>query len=112
MQHEHTTFPRRELPPLARVRQRLRTDKIADPTDDVRQKLLGSECLRAIKKGDRIAITAGSRGMGGFVELLIGIVNAVKERGGEPFLIPAMGSHGGAISEGQIEILHRLGVDE
>jgi hypothetical protein len=57
-----------------------------------------------------VAITAGSRGIGGLVELLSGIADAVKSCGGEPFVIPAMGSHGGATAEGQTEILRRLGV--
>ncbi|HYK21360.1 MAG TPA: hypothetical protein VEV42_11540, partial [Pyrinomonadaceae bacterium] len=59
-----------------------------------------------------IAITAGSRGMGGFVELVSGTVDAVRSVGGTPFIIPAMGSHGGATVEGQVEILSRLGVTE
>jgi hypothetical protein len=63
-----------------------------------------------VKPGNRIAITAGSRGIGGFVELLSGVADAVRSAGGEPFLIPAMGSHGGATVEGQTEILRRLGV--
>jgi hypothetical protein len=46
------------------------------------------------------------------VDLLNGIADAVREAGGEPFLVPAMGSHGGATAEGQTEILHRLGVTE
>ena len=79
---------------------------------DVRQKLLDSGLRDKVKPGNRIAITAGSRGIGGFVELLSGIADAVKSCGGEPFIIPAMGSHGGATAEGQAEILHRLGVNE
>jgi hypothetical protein len=63
-----------------------------------------------INPGAKIAITAGSRGIGGFVELLNGIIDAVASAGGKPFLIPAMGSHGGATAEGQTEILRRLGV--
>lgn len=62
--------------------------------------------------GAHIAITAGSRGIGGFVELLAGIADAIKAAGGHPFVIPAMGSHGGAVAEGQREILRRLGVNE
>src|ERR1043165_3183395 len=50
--------------------------------------------------------------MGGFVELLAGIIDTVKAKGAKPFLIPAMGSHGGATEAGQTEILHRLGVKE
>jgi hypothetical protein len=68
--------------------------------------------LSGLVRGARIAITAGSRGMGGFTNLLAGIIDAVKKAGGSPFIIPAMGSHGGAVADGQIEILHRLGVNE
>lgn len=105
-------FPRRAAPNLARVKQRLSAEHIADARVDVKEKLIQSGCLNEIKSGARIAITAGSRGMGGFVELLQGIIDAVKAKGGEPFIIPAMGSHGGATEKGQTEILHRLGVDE
>ena len=50
--------------------------------------------------------------LGSFVELLAGIVDSVRAIGAEPFIIPAMGSHGGAIEDGQTEILRRLGVRE
>src|SRR4051812_7691359 len=89
-------FSRREIPPMARVRQNLPSDHIPDVRSDVRQKLDGSGFLKQIKHGNRIAVTAGSRGIGGFVEMLSGIVDAVKACGAEPFIIPAMGSHGGA----------------
>ncbi len=105
-------FPRRPAPNVARFKHYLPTDHIADPRQEVRQRLLDAGLRDKVKPGNRIAITAGSRGMGGFIELLSGIVDAVKEAGGQPFLIPAMGSHGGAVPEGQTEILHRLGVTE
>jgi hypothetical protein len=105
-------FPCRPVPDLALVKQRLSDERIADVRGDVQKKLHESGCLKDVKLNDRIAITAGSRGMGGFVELLSGIVDAVKAKGGKPFLIPAMGSHGGATEKGQTEILRRLGVDE
>jgi hypothetical protein len=105
-------FPRRPAPPVARVRQHLPTDHLEDPRGYTRQRLLDAGLGEKVKRGQRIAITAGSRGMGGFVELLSGVVDAVKAVGGEPFLIPAMGSHGGATPEGQTEILRRLGVTE
>jgi hypothetical protein len=57
-----------------------------------------------------VAITAGSRGIGGLVELLSGIADAIKACAAEPFIVPAMGSHGGATADGQAEILRRLGV--
>jgi hypothetical protein len=105
-------FPRRPVPKVARVRQHLPAEHIPDVRQETRQRLLDAGLRAKIKPGGRIAITAGSRGIGAFTELLAGIVDAVREAGGEPFLIPAMGSHGGAVSEGQIEILRRLGVTE
>jgi Domain of unknown function (DUF362) len=105
-------LPRRNLPRMAHVRQNLPSDHIEDVRADVKQKLLASDVRQKIKPGNRIAITAGSRGIGAFIELLSGIADAVKSCGGEPFIIPAMGSHGGATPEGQTEILNRLGVSE
>ncbi|HJT65533.1 MAG TPA: DUF362 domain-containing protein [Pyrinomonadaceae bacterium] len=113
MQEKSTIpFPRRQLPPLAYVTQLLPQDHIADVRRETQQRLLQSGFLNSLKPEAQVAITAGSRGMGGFVELLAGIVDAVKAKGGRPFLIPAMGSHGGATEEGQTEILRRLGVTE
>jgi hypothetical protein len=97
---------------MAKVRQKLPSDHIPDVRNDVSQKLLASGLREKVQRGNRIAITAGSRGIGTFVELLAGIADAVKACGGEPFIIPAMGSHGGATPDGQTEILHRLGVNE
>jgi len=105
-------FPRCPLPPLAHVAQLLPRDHIDDVRYQTKQRLLQSGFLNNLKPDARIAITAGSRGMGGFVELLAGIVDAVKASGGQPFIIPAMGSHGGATEAGQTEILERLGVTE
>jgi len=94
------------------VTQLLTRDHVEDVRAETQQRLLQSGLLNSLKPDARIAITAGSRGMGGFVELIGGIVDAVKASGGRPFLIPAMGSHGGATEEGQTEILRRLGVTE
>lgn len=105
-------FPRRPIPKLARIKQNLLTDHIENVRDAVRQRLLQAGLREHLQPGARIAITAGSRGMGGFVELISGTVDAVKTAGGSPFIIPAMGSHGGATADGQVEILRRLGVTE
>src|SRR5437588_2659093 len=105
-------FPRRELPPLARIKQELPKEHVDDVRGEVRQKLMAAGLRDRLKPGARIAITAGSRGMGGFVELVSEIVDTIKMAGGDPFIIPAMGSHGGAIAGGQVEILKRLGITE
>jgi hypothetical protein len=62
--------------------------------------------------GDRVAIAVGSRGVADISILAREVVNAVKSVGGCPFIVPAMGSHGGATAEGQKEVLEQLGVTE
>lgn len=59
-----------------------------------------------------IAITAGSRGIANIVEILKECVSYLKDKGFKPFLVPAMGSHGGATAEGQIDVLMHLGITE
>jgi len=105
-------MPRRPAPPLARVRQGFPAGHIKDVRGETRERLLSSGLLRDVRPGARIAITAGSRGTGGARGLLAGAADAVRAAGGRPFLIPAMGSHGGATPEGQVEILRLLGITE
>jgi len=105
-------LPRTPAPRGVTVNQSLSPSHVEDVRGTTTERLLGAGLREKIKPGARIAITAGSRGIGGFVELLAGISDAVRTAGGEPFVIPAMGSHGGAVPEGQTEILNRLGATE
>jgi hypothetical protein len=105
-------FPTRDIPKLALIKQSLRSDYIDDPRQEVRQKLLAAGLAKKIFPGAHIAITAGSRGTAAFVELVSGIADAIRSAGGKPFIIPAMGSHGGSTPAGQAELLRRLGVSE
>lgn len=74
---------------------------------------LGQEKIASkIKKGDRIAITVGSRGIANIPLITRSIADVVKSRGGIPFVVPAMGSHGGATAEGQREVIEGYGVTE
>lgn len=63
-----------------------------------------------IKPGMSIAITAGSRGIANVDIITKAVVDAVKRRGANPFIVPAMGSHGGATAEGQLEVLEGYGI--
>lgn len=112
MKRRTMPFPAHPLPPLARVRQKFSLEHVADVRGETCRKLLDAGLRDKIKPGARVGITAGSRGMGGFLELLAGIADAIKAAGGKPFVIPAMGSHGGATPSGQTEILKRLGVND
>ena len=68
--------------------------------------------VAGIRPGMRVGITAGSRGVANIALILRAAGEAVRERGGEPFVLPAMGSHGGATAEGQVEVLAGYGVTE
>ena len=63
-------------------------------------------------EGKRIAITGGSRGIKGIADVLRGTVKELKSRQAHPFVVPAMGSHGGASAEGQRKVLESIGIDE
>src|SRR5690606_15510277 len=65
-----------------------------------------------VTPGMTVAVGAGSRGLTGRVELVRGTVAALRELGAAPFVVPAMGSHGGATAEGQREMLAELGITE
>ncbi|WP_052345867.1 lactate racemase domain-containing protein [Paucisalibacillus sp. EB02] len=68
--------------------------------------------LNALPPKAKVAITAGSRGIDNIVLILREIVNYLKGKKLHPFILPAMGSHGGATAEGQVEVLKQLGITE
>ena len=65
-----------------------------------------------VTPGMTVAVGAGSRGLTGRVELLKGTILGLRKLGAEPFVVPAMGSHGGATAEGQVAMLDSLGITE
>jgi hypothetical protein len=74
-----------------------------------REKLGRTGLLNAVRPGQTVLITAGSRGVDCMCEVLAAVAAAVKDKGGRPLILPAMGSHGGGTAEGQIEVLRHLG---
>lgn len=105
-------LPRAPLPPMARVRQVLPRASITDVEGEVRRALEEAGLREVIRPGLRVALTAGSRGIAEIARVLRTVVQAVREAGGEPFIVPAMGSHGGATPEGQLEVLAGYGITE
>jgi hypothetical protein len=63
-------------------------------------------------RGQRIAVGAGSRGIDRIAEVVGAVVATLKARGARPFIVPAMGSHGGGNAEGQVELLDSFGISE
>jgi hypothetical protein len=105
-------YPTGNIPKMALVQQQLSTDRIHDVRTMVRDKLLAAGLRERVKPGAQVGITAGSRGMGGFMELIGGTIDALRAVGAAPFILPSMGSHGGATAEGQVELLGKFGITE
>ncbi|RLI45318.1 DUF2088 domain-containing protein [Candidatus Bathyarchaeota archaeon] len=98
------------FPYMIEVLQKIPSPKIENYTSAIRDELRKKKLHNKIKPGWKIAITAGSRGIAHYPEILATVVDEVKKAGGKPFLVPAMGSHGGATPEGQLQILKSLGI--
>ena len=100
------------LPRVALLRQHFDAVDAGDPAAAVHAALAAAPCVAALKPGMRVALTVGSRGLAALPELVRAIVSEIRARGAEPFIVPAMGSHGGATAEGQAKVLAHLGVTE
>lgn len=104
------TYPRMSLPRMALVRQRFPAGQAGDVPGEVRRALRVMGLGEKLRPGWRVAITAGSRGVASIVDVLRTVAQEVKAAGAEPFVVPAMGSHGGATDEGQEEVLRGYGI--
>lgn len=100
------------LPRMAKIRQTFPASEIEDVPSALRAQLANLSVMDAVKPDMRIAIAVGSRGVAEIPTLVRVTVEEIKKRGGRPFVVPAMGSHGGATAEGQKEVLANLGVTE
>ncbi|HUU27930.1 MAG TPA: DUF362 domain-containing protein [archaeon] len=87
-------------------------EPIDDPVSRLRTALAESGLLGPIKPGESVALAIGSRGINSLVPLVGTMVEAIRERGARPFILPAMGSHGGGTAEGQEALLCSLGISE
>lgn len=99
MFHARQTFPRQSIAP-------------EDIPGIVEEQIAQPQFSEKIKPGMNIAITAGSRGIRNVGIITKAVVDAVKRRGANPFIVPAMGSHGGATAEGQKEMRAGFGITE
>jgi hypothetical protein len=100
------------IPRMVKVRQHFHAPEIPDVASAVRQAIEEAGVLSRISPRDRVAIAVGSRGVAEIPTIAREVVRAVRSAGGQPFIVPAMGSHGGATAEGQKEVLESLGVTE
>ena len=100
------------LPRMFKIRQKIASPKLADVEKEMNSQLDRFGLAGKVKPGERIAITAGSRGIRDKAKVLKVIVSRLKALGAKPFIVPCMGSHGGGTAEGQVKMLHHLGITE
>lgn len=100
------------IPRMVKVRQIFPEEAIEDVAGTVREKLNQPEFIARIQPGMRVALTGSSRKIANMNVVLREVASFVRERGAEPYIIPAMGSHGGSTAQGQKEILTGYGITE
>jgi len=98
------------LPRFYRIRRHSNPPRIADIAAAVRSELEATDVC--FEPGSRVALAVGSRGIMNLAAILRETVKWLKEQDAQPFIVPAMGSHGGATAEGQAAVLREYGVSE
>lgn len=98
------------FPPMLQIRQQFDATACADICATTTKQLLASGVV--FPQDAHIAIAVGSRGVDSIADIVRTTVRYIKDQGAQPFIIPAMGSHGGATAEGQLEVLQGYGIDE
>jgi len=101
-----------DFPQFQHVRMNFNREAIGDVAAAVNRALDGVLPASGIRAGDRVAVGVGSRGIDQLAAMVRAVCLRLREAGARPTIIPAMGSHGGATAEGQLAVLHRLGVTE
>lgn len=100
------------LPRVVRVRQKFPQVREPDVEAAVAREFARSGIGDQVRPGMRVAVGVGSRGLARLATLVQAVIRELRARGAEPFIVPAMGSHGGATPEGQREVLASYGVTE
>ncbi len=98
------------IPHLATIRQAVPRAPLPDVAQAVRDELARIDLAARLHPGARIAVGAGSRGITDYALVVGTVVRELRHMGAEPFVFPAMGSHGGATAEGQREVLAEWGI--
>src|SRR5262245_5744268 len=101
-----------ELPRIVRVKQTFPDRSLKDISASVRAELNASPFAPRVKPGGRVAIGVGSRGITNIATIAKAVVDYWKAAGCQPFIFPAMGSHGAATAAGQADVLAHYGIIE
>src|SRR5438132_7110395 len=97
---------------MLRLKQHFDGPRVPDVSVAVRHALEPLDLAKTIRPGQTVALTAGSRGIANIPVILKSTVQFLKDLGARPFLVPAMGSHGGGTAEGQRQVIESYGITE
>lgn len=100
------------LPRMLRIKQRFEGPSLRDIPSAVREAMRPLHLQDKVKPGQTVAITAGSRGIANVARITRAVVDELKALQLKPFIVPTMGSHGGATAEGQRTVLEHYGITE
>lgn len=103
----------RSIPPLGVIEQQWETDPLpVDELPSIAARAATELDFDEVPQGGEVAVGVGSRGIANLAAIVAGVIDGLEDMGYEPFVFPAMGSHGGATAEGQTDMLATLGVTE
>jgi hypothetical protein len=105
-------FESRIFPRIFRLRQRFDPASIDEVAAEVHGQLSAMNLAQKVRPGQTVAITAGSRGIANIAEITRAVVDHIKQLGAKPFIVPAMGSHGGGTADGQKKVIESYGITE
>ncbi len=101
-----------KIPPLAPIRQTQPQPTVADVAAETRRQWLNSRFAGRLRRGAKVAVGVGSRGIANISTIVRATLDSLRNLGANPFIVAAMGSHGGATADGQRQLLAEYGVSE
>jgi len=110
--HTVISIPMSQLPRFFRLRQLFDAPTLADPAAATRAAFAELPATRFVRPGMRVAVAAGSRGISNYDVIVRTVCEELKRVGADVFIVPAMGSHGGATAAGQLDVLAHYGITE
>ena len=100
------------FPKMIRIRQRFPNPTLENIPEAINTQLMKLDLAKTVKKGQTVAVACSSRGIANYSTIVKTVISFLKQLALEPFIVPAMGSHGAATAAGQKRVLEHLGINE
>lgn len=99
-------------PKISLIKQKFKAPTVKDIHGEIKKQLLRLDLSARVREGESVAVAVGSRGIANIDTITKSVVDELKDIGAKPFIVPAMGSHGGGTAEGQLSVLKKYGITE